>query len=56
MATDPVCGMDVKQQSAAGESNFEGETYYFCSKDCKRKFDQDPEQYVGEAEEAETEE
>ena len=59
MATDPVCGMDVKERSAAGESSFEGETYYFCSKDCKVKFDEDPDLYVDEdddEEEAESEE
>ena len=56
MATDPVCGMDVKERSAAGESSFEGETYYFCSKDCKLKFDENPELYVEEGEEVESEE
>ena len=56
MATDPVCGMDVKERSAAGESSYEGETYYFCSKDCKGKFDQSPDLYVGEGVEAESEE
>ena len=55
MATDPVCGMDVKERSAAGQSSYEGETYYFCSKDCKTKFDKDPELYAGEEEEEEEE-
>ena len=56
MATDPVCGMDVKERSAAGQSSYQNETYYFCSPDCKRKFDQDPEVYVGEGDEEESEE
>ena len=44
---DPVCGMDVNPKSAAGTSEYQGETIYFCSAGCKQKFDQNPEQYVG---------
>jgi RND family efflux transporter MFP subunit len=46
--SDPVCGMDVDPADAAGKSMYKGKTYYFCSKDCKSKFDQDPARYVGE--------
>jgi YHS domain-containing protein len=48
MATmkDPVCGMDVKPEQAAGLSEYNGETYYFCCPDCKFQFDQDPENFV----------
>ena len=48
MAKDPVCGMDVNEQQAAGKSEYQGTTYYFCSAGCKRQFDQDPERYVGQ--------
>ena len=44
--TDPVCGMQVDEQRAAGRSEHRGQTYYFCSEGCKKKFDQDPEQYA----------
>ncbi len=44
--TDPVCGMQVDEQQAAGESEYLGQEYYFCSEGCKRKFDQRPEDYV----------
>jgi Cu+-exporting ATPase len=44
---DPVCGMNVDPKSAAGTSEYQGETIYFCSAGCKQKFDQNPEQYVG---------
>lgn len=44
--TDPVCGMQVEEQQAAGQSEHEGQTYYFCSQGCKDKFDQNPEQYT----------
>lgn len=48
MATtkDPVCGMDVQPEKAAGKSQYQGETYYFCSSGCKRKFDETPQNYV----------
>jgi Cu+-exporting ATPase len=47
--TDPVCGMRVEEQGAAGKSECRGETYYFCSAGCKEKFDQAPEEYAGGA-------
>jgi Cu+-exporting ATPase len=43
---DPVCGMEVDEQSAAGRSQHQGQTYYFCSQDCKKKFDQNPQQFA----------
>ena len=45
---DPVCNMQVDAQSAAGRSEYKGETYYFCSQSCKNKFDQNPQQYTKE--------
>ena len=45
--TDPVCGMKIDSASAAGESQHDGQTYYFCSADCKRQFDNDPALYAG---------
>ena len=35
---DPICGMTVKPETAAGSYNHEGKTYYFCSKGCLQKF------------------
>lgn len=46
MEKDPVCGMQVDPKKAAGTSEYQGNTWYFCSAGCKRKFDQNPEQYV----------
>jgi P-type Cu+ transporter len=43
---DPVCGMEVNAQDAAGTTQHRGQTYYFCSEDCKKKFEQNPEQYA----------
>ena len=46
MEKDVVCGMQVDPATAAGTSNFNGKTYYFCSKGCKAKFDANPAQYT----------
>jgi P-type Cu+ transporter len=37
---DPICGMTVSPESAAGSLEFGGETVYFCSKGCLEKFKQ----------------
>ncbi len=57
MQTDPVCSMQIDDQNASEKSQHQGTTYYFCSADCKRKFDQQPEQYVGkQAQDSDTKE
>ena len=43
---DPVCGMDVSPESAAGTSAYKGVTYYFCSPGCRRSFEKSPEKYL----------
>jgi Cu+-exporting ATPase len=48
-AVDPVCGMNVAPQSAAGTSEHSGEMYYFCSSGCKQKFDAEPERFTTSA-------
>jgi YHS domain-containing protein len=42
---DPVCGMTVDPETAAGHSKFEGRDYYFCSVACKTTFDHNPGNY-----------
>jgi Cu+-exporting ATPase len=46
MAIDPVCKMKVDEAKAAGKSEYNGQTYYFCAAGCKIKFDQNPQQYA----------
>ena len=46
---DLVCGMDVDPATAAGRTDYKGQTYLFCGSKCKEKFDLDPEQYVGKS-------
>lgn len=48
MAKDPICGMDVDETTARYTSEYQGKTYYFCAPGCKRTFDADPQQYVGQ--------
>ena len=54
LVKDPVCNMDVDPDTAAGKSEYQGATYYFCAEGCKQSFDADPKQYLaGEAAAAE---
>ena len=46
MAIDPVCGMDVDEKGAAGQSEYKGQTYYFCALGCKKAFDKEPDKFV----------
>lgn len=45
-ALDPVCGMTIEESDAVGTSDYQGKTYYFCSKDCKEEFDANPDDYA----------
>ncbi|MEW6109807.1 MAG: heavy metal translocating P-type ATPase [Nitrospirota bacterium] len=44
--TDPVCKMTIEDKEAAGTSSHKGATYFFCSKNCKDKFDKDPDAFI----------
>jgi len=50
MAVDPVCGIHVDERAAVPEeqytSDYNGDTLYFCSPDCKETFDSNPEQFL----------
>ena len=46
---DPVCGMTVLPESAAGSVEHGGSTYWFCSPSCLEKFRAAPGAYVGPA-------
>jgi len=52
MAVDPVCGMTVDPARAAGRVEYDGTTYYFCSKGCVAKFTADPKKYLAGTREA----
>ena len=42
----PVCNMDIDETQ--GKSTFQGQSYGFCSTECKEKFDANPSQYMTE--------
>jgi Cu+-exporting ATPase len=43
---DPVCGMTVAPEKAAGKVEHAGNTYYFCSKRCAERFSHEPEKFL----------
>lgn len=45
-AKDPVCGMLIESETATGQSSYQGTTYSFCSTECLRQFEAEPERYV----------
>lgn len=45
-ATDPVCGMSVDPENAAGSVEHEGRTYYFCGEGCRKAFEAEPGRYL----------
>jgi YHS domain-containing protein len=49
MVNDPVCGMQIDPRKAAAQNVYHGQTYYFCSIDCKGMFDREPEKYAVQA-------
>lgn len=54
MTRDHVCDMDVDERTATVKTDYEGDTYFFCSEECKEKFVADPERYVSRTEASQT--
>ena len=52
MGIDPVCGMEVNPASAEAQSEHGGQTFYFCSVECKHRFDSNPQQYLDDTDRA----
>ncbi|HEU4933424.1 MAG TPA: heavy metal translocating P-type ATPase [Pyrinomonadaceae bacterium] len=48
-AVDPVCGMKVDPDHAAGSFEYQGKTYYFCSTHCLHRFRENPESFLNPA-------
>ena len=47
-AIDPVCKMEVDTGNPpGGQSEHQGEDYYFCALGCKVVFDKEPQKYLG---------
>jgi Cu+-exporting ATPase len=43
---DPVCGMKILPEKAAGKQEYKGQPYYFCGKSCAEKFKADPASFL----------
>lgn len=43
---DPVCGMRLDEAEATGHVDHNGQTYYFCSRNCQEEFEENPNRYV----------
>lgn len=46
---DPVCAMVISPGRARAKSEYEGVTYYFCSPNCRDRFEQEPDPYLRNA-------
>lgn len=45
MEKDLVCGMTVDPRTAE-KAEYQGRTFYFCSKGCKAQFERTPQKYI----------
>lgn len=46
LCVDPVCRMVVSPERARASTTHSGETYYFCSENCRACFDKEPGRYL----------
>ncbi len=46
---DPVCAMVINPTRARAKVTREDRTYYFCSRNCRDRFNRDPDAYLGRA-------
>jgi YHS domain-containing protein len=43
--TDPVCGRKIDENTEF-QARFAGKKYAFCSEECRKEFEERPEEYV----------
>ena len=46
---DPVCGMEVTPEDAAGSYQYQGQQFYFCNRSCLEQFQANPELFLAPA-------
>jgi Cu+-exporting ATPase len=49
MVKDPVCGMQVDENTSTIQTDYKGKTFHFCGEECKEIFQTDPEPYARNA-------
>lgn len=45
---DPICGKEIEIALASAVSHYKGLTYYFCSEECKKCFEEEFGRYLEE--------
>ncbi|MFC7139936.1 YHS domain-containing protein [Halosimplex aquaticum] len=46
MPNDPVCGMQLTTDEAVASIRYDEATYYFCSEECRERFESRPAVYT----------
>lgn len=46
MTRDPVCGMRVEEKESEFQTQFAGKKYRFCSEECRKEFENQPDEYI----------
>ena len=46
LAIDPICKMEVDEETAKYISEYNGKKYFFCAPGCKKTFDENPDKYI----------
>jgi Cu+-exporting ATPase len=46
MERDPVCGMELMPGHEEAEVQYQGQTYHFCSRECRDLFEKNPAEYL----------
>lgn len=52
---DPVCGVELDEPRTFTQAEHDGQIYYFCSMECRKKFETDPDHFVPTVLERQTE-
>jgi YHS domain-containing protein len=47
MERDPVCGAQLRPGQEGASITYQGQSYRFCSVECKREFEKNPKSYQG---------
>ncbi len=48
LTKDPVCGVELDPEHAAGQASYRDRTYHFCSAACREQFEKDPVRFAYE--------
>lgn len=45
-SVDPVCGMELNPGQVVAQASHQGQQYDFCSQECRKLFQENPEKYL----------